>query len=242
MTSPQPPHGQPPQPGVQPPGYPQQGLPPQGHAQPGYPQQPAHPQQRAGYPQQGGPQQAGSGPGRIIGFLTAAIAIIAGLVVLFDGMDSLRGIVMCVTGGLVLIAGGVLLILRLWFAPFVVLGGGVLLLGNLVWAVIFGLMTMDRDDTIAEALLPFAGIATFLPGLVVTVLAFLPVVRKSLKPKPGGSRAAQPVQFGGYPQQGGFAYPPQQAGYPQQQGFPQQSGYPQQPGHPPQQPGGYPQQ
>ncbi|WP_199740603.1 hypothetical protein [Saccharopolyspora rhizosphaerae] len=130
---------------------------------------------------------------------------------------------------LALIAGGVLLVLRLWVSPFVLLGGGILLLGNLVWSTVFRVMTKDPGDTLAEELFSFAGIATFLPGAIVAGLAFLPVVRGTLTPRPGGNQTARPVQFGGHPQQGGFAYPPQQPGWPHQQGFPQQPGqYPQQ--------------
>ncbi|MEB3368793.1 hypothetical protein [Saccharopolyspora mangrovi] len=234
MTPPHPPHRQ--QPGYPQQGYPQQqGFPQQ---QPGYPQQPAHSQPQASYPQ-GYPQQLGhpqqpqsGGAGRVVGIVTAAIAIVAGIYVAIDGLDSLPGLLLCLTGGLALITGGVLLILRLWVSPFVLLGGSILLLANLIWDIVFRLMEMEPEygDTIAEALLPFAGIATFLPGLVVTVLAFLPAVRKSLKPRAGGAFNQTPVQFGGY------GYPPQQPGYP-----PQQPGYPpQQPG--PQPPGGYPQQ
>ncbi|WP_207918552.1 hypothetical protein [Saccharopolyspora karakumensis] len=247
MTPPQPPYGQPQQPG-----YPQQGYP----QQQAYPQQPAHPQPQVGYPQgypqqphpqQGHPQQPQSAnAGRIIGIIAAAIAIIAGIYIFFDGIDNLLNILLCATGGLALIAGGVLLILRLWISPFVLLGGTILLLANLVRLIVFRMMNMEQEDTIAEALLTFAGWATFLPGAVVTVLALLPIVRNSLKPKPGGTPAAPLAQAGGYPQPG---YPqqqpgfPQQPGYPQQPGFPQQSGYPQQPGYPQQQPpGGYPQQ
>lgn len=236
MTPPQPPYGQPQQPGSAQQGYPQQQA---------YPQQPAHPQPQVGYPQgypqqpyppqQGYPQQPQSAnAGRIIGIIAAAIAIIAGIYTFFDGIDNLLNILLCATGGLALIAGGVLLILRLWVSPFVLLGGTILLLANLVRSIVFLFMTMDPEhgDTVLEALTPFAGWATFLPGAIVTGLAFVPAVRNSFKPRPGATAMAAPAQF--------------QQNYPHQQGYPQQGypqpGYPQVPGYPQQPPGGYPQQ
>ncbi|WP_461153625.1 hypothetical protein [Saccharopolyspora tripterygii] len=247
MTPPQPPYGQPQQPGQQP-GYP----PPQGYPQQqAYPQQPGHPQPQAGYPQgypqQQFPQQAypqqpqNTNVGRIIGILAAAISIISGIYIFFDGIDSQWvNILLGGLGGLALIAGGVLLILRLWISPFVLLGGAILLFAYLLWAIVFRFMTMDPEDgdTVLEALTPFAGWATFLPGAIVAGLSLLPVVRNTFKPKPGGAATQQGGYFPqGYPQQQGF---PQQSGYPQQ---PQQQGYPQQqPGYPQQPPGGYPQQ
>ncbi|GAB3676975.1 hypothetical protein GCM10027597_17090 [Saccharopolyspora tripterygii] len=179
--------------------------------------------------------------GRIIGILAAAISIISGIYIFFDGIDSQWvNILLGGLGGLALIAGGVLLILRLWISPFVLLGGAILLFAYLLWAIVFRFMTMDPEDgdTVLEALTPFAGWATFLPGAIVAGLSLLPVVRNTFKPKPGGAATQQGGYFPqGYPQQQGF---PQQSGYPQQ---PQQQGYPQQqPGYPQQPPGGYPQQ
>ncbi|MGP4015367.1 hypothetical protein [Saccharopolyspora sp. 5N708] len=95
MTSPQPPYGQPQQPGPPPgypaqPGYPQQPVPPQ----PGYPPQSGYPpqgfQQQPGYPQQGYPQQPygapQGGPKPLLAYIAGAVSAVAAIISLIMGI------------------------------------------------------------------------------------------------------------------------------------------------------------
>ncbi|MEV4729005.1 hypothetical protein [Saccharopolyspora sp. NPDC049426] len=228
MTSPQPPYGQPQQPGQQP-GYPQQGYPqPQGHPQqqPGYPQQPAYSHPHAGYPQQlhplaGQPHaQSNVGAGRNVGIIIGAIAIITGLYIFISivtsmvrnfSVDALPFDLVALPAGLLLILGGVLFLLRRWIAPLVLVGGSTLVLVNLIEVFVMGAMAGANPVEV----FPPIQFTVFLVCALVAGIAFLPSVRKALKPRSINPAAARPMQpFGGQPQQ--------QAGY-------QQPGYPQQP-------------
>jgi UPF0716 family protein affecting phage T7 exclusion len=79
--------------------------------------------------------------------------------------------------------------------------------------MIFGWLHYDPDlgETIGDALIRTTAILTLIPGVVVTVLALLPVVRKSLKPK-----ASSAQQASAYPQQHPGAYPQPPGNYHQQ--------------------------
>ncbi|GAA4620586.1 hypothetical protein [Saccharopolyspora hordei] len=202
MTSPQPPYGQPQQPGP-PPGYPQQGYPqqPPGYPQQAYPQQPGNPQQ--GYPQpypgQPYPPPApATGPSPVFAIILGAIAIIVSLVIIIDFVTttSVIVVVLCVTGGAALAAGGVTLVLRHWIAPWLFVGATALFVGYYVERVLYKFQHLEpaRGDTTAEAFYSWSAIATLVPVAIMTVLVFLPFIRKALKPK-ATAAPAQPVQY-----------------------------------------------
>ncbi|WP_433870262.1 hypothetical protein [Saccharopolyspora sp. CA-218241] len=240
MSAPQPPQ----QPGV-PPGYPQQagyqqqpGYPgPQGYApQPGHPQAYQQPQQwgqqQWGQPQQP-PQGASAVPARVLGVL----AIIIGLAITLDfAFSNLVNTLICVPAGLALIAGGVLLILRHWIGPFLLIGATVLCLAFLVKGIVLRATSEYLGGSLGEILYSFAEVITLVPTLIVTALSLLPFTRNGLKPR---SATAQAPAHYGAPQYAAQQYPGQQYGTPQAQ-QPAQQPYPQQQYGAPQQYGGYP--
>ncbi|GAA4860345.1 hypothetical protein [Saccharopolyspora cebuensis] len=234
MSAPQPPQ----QPGV-PPGYPQQagyqqqpGYPgPQGYAQqPGHPQAYQQPQQW-GQPQP--PRPSGSAvPARVLGVL----AIVIGLAITLDfAFSNLVNTLICVPAGLALIGGGVLLILRHWIGPFLLIGATVLCLAFVVKGIVLRATSEYLGGSLGEILYSFAEVITLVPTLIVTALSLLPFTRNGLKPR---SATAQAPAHYGAPHQYAPQYPGQQYGTPQAQ-QPAQQPYPPQQQYP-QQYGGYP--
>lgn len=249
MTPPQPPYGQPQQPG-----YPQQGYP----QQQAYPQQPAHPQPQAGYPQgypqqpypqQGYPQQPQRGGSPKAAFVAGAVSAVAALISLifaFGYIDNAIGMMGGITGetnagindalywvtsvvgfltALGIAVSALLFFLRHSLAPLagMISGGlGVIMMGFRVATALHA--EANRGSTTGAADVEYVTVLVL--ALIVLVIALLPPVKAALKPK-----AAKPANAVGFPAPGA----PQQPNYPTQ-GLHQQPGYPQQP------PGGYPQQ
>ena len=239
MTPPQPPYGQPQQPGQQP-GYP----PPQGYPQQqAYPQQPGHPQPQAGYPQgypqqqfpqQGYPQQPQSGSSPKAAYVAGAVSAVAALISLIFAIgyiDNAIGTMGGITGetnagindalywvtsvvglltALGIAASAAFFFLRHSLAPLAGMISGGLGVIMMGFRVATALHAeANRGSTTGAADVEYVTVLVL--ALIVLAIALLPPVKGALKPK-----AVSPGNAAGFPMQG----PPQQAGYPSQGALP----------------------
>lgn len=167
-----------------PPSYPPQptGYPPQ----PGYSQQPGYPPQHSG----GMIPQASAGA-RVAAILLGVIALGTGLYVVVDVLDnsSWTTSIPRLIGGLLLLAGAVLLFFRLRLAALLAIASSVALLAQIIVTAVIGIQQLEpgRGETIADALYNWADYATFVPVVILTLAMLLPPVFKSLKPLGGAA-------------------------------------------------------
>ncbi|QUG99395.1 hypothetical protein HUO13_34065 [Saccharopolyspora erythraea] len=187
MNTPHPPYGQPQQPGYLP-QQPGPGYPPQ--APPGYqPQPPQYPgQQQVPYPQQPyghpGYGQAPSGGSRVGAIIVGVAAIIVGLYVVIDFISFTypMTMILMVPGGLVLMAAGVLLILRQRISVYLTIAATALFAADMIRIMVTRVVNMDEDQSVADVLYNWASVATLVPAAVIMVLTLLPFVRNTFKP------------------------------------------------------------